>query len=118
MLHHPPVAGVVSRRKSLEDGTDLRQRLETHGVDLVLHGHAHEAAVSTLRGPQGAIPVLGVPSASAAGYGRHPSARWHAIEIMPSMSGASIRITARGLSRDTGAFEDLGSYALAPPQRG
>ena len=118
MIHHPPVAGVVSRRKALEDGADLRQRLETHGVDLVLHGHAHEAAVSTLRGPQGAIPVLGTPSASAAGHGRHPSARWHAIEVAPATGGATIRIRARGLSRDTGAFEDLGSYVLAPPQRG
>lgn len=118
MIHHPPVEGVVSRRKSLDDGADLRQRLETHGVDLVLHGHAHEAVVSTLPGPHGAIPVLGVPSASAAGNGRHPAARWHAIEVDPARGGARIRITARGLSSETGTFESLGSYVLTAPQRG
>lgn len=114
MIHHPPAPGVVSRRKALEDAPALRAMLEAEGAELILHGHAHEAAVSTLPGPKAAIPVLGVPSASAAGHGKHPAARWHGIEIDPAQR--KIRVVARGLSRETGAFEPLGSYLLDTAQ--
>lgn len=108
LIHHPPARGVVSKRKSLEDGAELRALLKTHGVDLVLHGHGHEPAVSRIDGPAGPIPVLGAPSASASLDGHHTPARWHAIEI----EGRAIRVSARGLSA-SGGFEDLGSYNLA-----
>ena len=114
MIHHPPTGGIVSKRKSLEDAPALRALLQAQGAELVLHGHAHEAAVSTLPGPSGAIPVLGVPSASAVGHGKHPPARWHAIEITPGQR--HFRVVARGLSPESGAFEPLGSYLLDTPQ--
>ncbi len=114
MIHHPPTPGVVSKRKSLEDAPALRALLQTHGAELVLHGHAHEAEVSALPGPSGAIPVLGVPSASAIGHGKHPPARWHGIEIDPGPK--KIRVVARGLSHATGTFEPLGSYLLGAAQ--
>lgn len=113
-IHHPPASGVVSGRKALEDAEALRALLAVHGADLVLHGHAHEAAVSTIPGPQGPIPVLGVPSASAVGGGRHAPARWHAIEFSAERT---MRVVARGLSAATGAFEALGDYVLQAPQR-
>jgi 3',5'-cyclic AMP phosphodiesterase CpdA len=112
MIHHPPAPGVVSKRKALEDAPALRALLGVEGAELILHGHAHEAAVSALPGPHGAIPVLGVPSASAAGHRKHPAARWHGIEIDPTQGQRKIRVVARGLSRATGAFEPLGSYLL------
>lgn len=114
MIHHPPAPGIVSKRKSLEDAPALRALLQAKGAELVLHGHAHEAAVSALPGPGGAIPVLGVPSASAVGHGKHPPARWHGIEIDPGQQ--QIRVVARGLSPQTGAFEPLGSYLLSTAQ--
>lgn len=114
MIHHPPAPGVVSKRKSLEDAPDLQALLKAQGAGLVLHGHAHEAAVSALPGPGGAIPVLGVPSASAVGHGKHPPARWHGIEIDPSQQ--KIRVVARGFSPQTEAFEPLGSYVLDAAQ--
>lgn len=113
MLHHPPVPGVVSARKALEDGEALRTILATHGAELVLHGHAHEAVLGALPGPMGPVPVLGVPSASAAPGGRHPPARWHEIEIGSAADDRQVWITARGLSTSTGAFEALGRYRLA-----
>ncbi len=113
-LHHPPAHGVVSGRKALEDAGALRELLAAHGVDLVLHGHAHEAAVSAIPGPQGPIPVLGVPSASAIGAGRHAPARWHSIEFLAE---GRMRVVARGLSAATAAFEPLGDYVLQAPQR-
>ncbi|MDO8411749.1 MAG: metallophosphoesterase [Phenylobacterium sp.] len=112
MLHHPPVVGVVSPRKSLEDGEGFRAILAAHGADLILHGHAHEAALGGLPGSTGLVPVLGVPSASATPGGRHPPARWHEIEIGSDGDDRQVWITARGLSALTGAFETLGRYRL------
>jgi len=115
LIHHPPIPGAVSRRKSLDDQDDLRAILALHGVDLVLHGHAHEGLVATTPGPNGvATPVLGVPSASALGRGKHPAARWHAIEILRDDAGAtSVRVIARGLDPETGHVAELGRYMLA-----
>lgn len=108
MLHHPPSAGVVSRRKALMDGEALRDVLARRGADLALHGHAHEAAFTSIEGPHGPIPVLGAPSASAiAGY-KHPPARWHMIEI----EGGAATVIARGLTRE-GAISEIGRYRLS-----
>jgi len=119
LIHHPPVAGAVSRRKSLVDQDDLRAVLARHGADLVLHGHAHEAMVATTPGPDGAmIPVLGVPSASAAGGLGHPAARWHGVEIAFQADGSSeVKVVARGLDPKTGQGTELGRYVLVQAGR-
>jgi 3',5'-cyclic AMP phosphodiesterase CpdA len=117
LIHHPPIPGAVSKRKALEDQGALQEVLARHGVDLVLHGHAHESLAATTKGPEGAaIPVLGVPSASARGRGKHPAARWHAIEITRDDAGTrSIRVIARGLDPKTSLIGELGRYVLARP---
>lgn len=114
LIHHPPIPGAVSKRKSLEDQAALRAIMKRRGVDLVLHGHAHEGLVATTPGPSDRpIPVLGVPSASALGRGKHPAARWHAIEITQDGSETSVRVIARGLDPETGQVGELGRYVLA-----
>lgn len=114
LIHHPPVPGAVAKRKSLEDQDALRALLARHGADLVLHGHAHEAMVSTAPGPDGAlIPVLGVPSASAMGERGHPAARWHCVEIdRQADGGVEVKVVARGPEPKTGQSRELGRYVL------
>jgi 3',5'-cyclic AMP phosphodiesterase CpdA len=114
VLHHPPHKGAVSKRKALEDQEALRAILANHGADLVLHGHAHEALVGSVPGPNGsAIPVLGVPSASAKPSGHSP-ARWHAIEIEDAPEGRRhVRIVARGVEPGREGLAELGRYSLA-----
>jgi len=115
LIHHPPTAGVVSRRKSLRQAPELAAILRAEGAELVLHGHAHEASMSTLAGPQGPILVLGVPPASgAAGHGE--AARWHEIEITAE-KGWQVRVTARGLGAG-GEMAELGRYRLAAAMEG
>ena len=109
MLHHPPVDGVVSRRKALADAAGLRAILAQHGAELVLHGHGHEAVFTSI----GAIPVLGAPSASAVPGGKHPPARWHAIEI-DTETGAAL-VIARGLAPVSGEIGEIGRYVLTKP---
>ncbi len=108
LLHHPPVDGVVSRRKALIDAAGLREVLARCGAELVLHGHGHEAAFGKTASPAGPIPVLGVPSASATPGHGHPAARWHAIEI----SAAQVEVIARGLDTATGVIGEIGRYRL------
>jgi 3',5'-cyclic AMP phosphodiesterase CpdA len=115
LIHHPPTPGVVSHRKALRQAPELAAILRAEGAELVLHGHAHEASTSTLRGPLGPIPVLGVPPASGvAGHGE--AARWHEIEIAAETGageGWQVRVTARGLGPG-GEMAELGRYRLAP----
>lgn len=109
VLHHPPQKGAVSKRKALDDQEALRALLAKHGADLILHGHAHEALVGSVPGPNGsAIPVLGVPSASAKPSGHSP-ARWHSIEIEDHQA----RIVVRGIERGREGLAELGRYSLA-----
>ncbi|PZR36972.1 metallophosphoesterase [Caulobacter segnis] len=121
VLHHPPHEGAVSKRKALDDRHALHAVLERRGADLVLHGHAHEALLGALRGPNGAtIPVLGVPSASAR-PNRHGPARWNAIEIEPRAHGGfDVRIVARGVEAGREGLAELGLFSLteAVDQRG
>lgn len=41
LLHHPPVPGLVTPRKRLQDADVLADILSRRGVELVLHGHQH-----------------------------------------------------------------------------
>jgi 3',5'-cyclic AMP phosphodiesterase CpdA len=65
LIHHPPIEGAHYFRR-LTNAGGLRETLERHGAELVLHGHHHEASLHFLPGPQSRIPVIGVPSASGA----------------------------------------------------
>jgi hypothetical protein len=65
--------------------------------------------MSTLAGPQGAIPVLGVPPASGSGV-HGGAARWHEIEIGAD-DGWQVRVIARGVGAD-GRMAELGRYRL------
>lgn len=110
LIHHPPTPGVVSRRKALRDGAELLAVLAAEGAELVLHGHAHAAAVSSLAGPRSAIPVLGIPPASAA-RAHASGGRWHCLEFDRSGDAWELRMVARGLTQD-GGVDELGRYRL------
>jgi 3',5'-cyclic AMP phosphodiesterase CpdA len=111
MVHHPVARGVVPGRKALTDEAELAAMLGTVSAELVLHGHAHESHLTTVRGPSGPIPILSVPSASTP-TGRHDEpARWNEIEITHTGAGFRTAITAHGVTAD-GAFTRMGRYVL------
>lgn len=114
LVHHPVADGVVAGRKALTDRAALQAVLARAGAELVLHGHAHRATVSSVAGPAGPIPALGVPSASmASGHGE--AARWHMIEVLSNGAGFDIGVEARGVRAD-GTIGELGRYRLAAGQ--
>ena len=114
LLHHPVTRGTVTPRVELVDQEALRRTLHRAGAELVLHGHAHAATVASVPGPARAIPVLGVPSASAE-PGHGDAARWHMIEIEPA--AGLLRVTARGIGAQRQVGE-IGRYDLVSGRQG
>jgi len=109
LMHHPPMAAGLSRRRQLDDGAELRALLARTGAELVLHGHTHESHLAALPGPLGPIPVIGVPSSSSIGHRPARRARYHLyrIEADCGARGAprcTLSWEVRGFQPDSGQF--------------
>jgi 3',5'-cyclic AMP phosphodiesterase CpdA len=94
LVHHPLHSD--SRAKRLTDSQPLRALLHRHGVELVLHGHDHIHSTMWFDGPNGKIPAIGVPSASALARRHYPAAAYNLFSI--ARNGAKWRCeqTVRG----------------------
>jgi 3',5'-cyclic AMP phosphodiesterase CpdA len=80
LIHHPLRSD--SRAKRLTDSDQLLVLLKRHGVELVLHGHDHVHSTIWIDGPDGTIPAVGVPSASALAHGRYPAAAYNLFSVV------------------------------------
>lgn len=118
MIHHPPAAGAISRRKALADAAELRALLARHGAELVIHGHARDARLDAISGPAGPIPVLGLPSASALPSSRDGGSRWQLLELEPAAAGGW-RLRQRVRLWDVGrqGFVSAGDFVFALPRQ-
>jgi 3',5'-cyclic AMP phosphodiesterase CpdA len=97
LIHHPPTPG-ANRFRRLGDAAALREVLQKHGAELVLHGHHHEMSVAYLQGPRSAVPCVGVPSASGAAGHREDAAGYNLYEISGKPGAWRVAAIARGLS--------------------
>jgi 3',5'-cyclic AMP phosphodiesterase CpdA len=95
LVHHPLLSS--SRFKRLTDAADLLALLKRHGVELVLHGHDHVHSTIRIEGPNGAIPAVGVPSASAVAHGRYPAAAYNLFAIERDGAAWRVEQTVRGI---------------------
>jgi 3',5'-cyclic AMP phosphodiesterase CpdA len=116
LIHHPPHAGGATRLRQLTDGAKLRHVLARRGCELVLHGHNHRPSRAWLRGPNGPIPVIGAPSASA-----HPSRSqwlgWWLIEIAAANSPkTAISARLRCYDRASAIFTERGFHGDPGPR--
>ncbi len=98
LVHHPLRSD--SRPKRLTDSAPLLALLKKHGVDLVLHGHDHVHSTMWFEGPDGRIPSIGVPAASALARGRHPAAAYNLYEIERDGNGWRCEQISRGIGGD------------------
>jgi 3',5'-cyclic AMP phosphodiesterase CpdA len=98
LVHHPLRSD--SRPKRLTDSKPLLALLKKHGVDLVLHGHDHVHSTMWFDGPDGKIPSIGVPAASALARGRHPAAAYNLYEIERDGNGWRCEQISRGIDSD------------------
>lgn len=95
LIHHPLRSD--SRIKRLTDSAALLALLKRHGVELILHGHDHVHSTIWIDGPQGKIPVVGVPSASALAHGRYPAAAYNLFSIAREGAAWRCEQTVRGI---------------------
>jgi 3',5'-cyclic AMP phosphodiesterase CpdA len=95
-IHHPPLPGLAPPRKALSDAAALQDVLLKNGAELVVHGHNHREMISFAVGPEGKIPIIGVPSASSNGKGHHPPAAWNLYEISRNQGDWITDISVRG----------------------
>ena len=105
LIHHPLRSH--SRIKRLTDSSDLLAVLGRHGVELILHGHDHVHSTIWADGPNGSIPVIGVPSASAVAHGRYPAAAYNLFSVERDGSAWRCEQTVRGFKDATGIAELL-----------
>ena len=96
LIHHPLRA--TARLKRLTDAPDVLAILKRHGVELVLNGHDHVHSSTTIEGPRGPIPVIGVPSASAVAHGSTPAAAYNLFAIDRDATGWTARMSVRGIA--------------------
>lgn len=115
VLHHPLVDGAVSARKALRDRDALRAVLQRAGAELVLHGHARYGRLESVAGPREPVPVICVPSSSAAPNPRDDAARWHLVTLPEPGAPRWARVQVRQWSLAHAAFIDAAQYDLRLP---
>jgi|SRR5882724_995295 len=96
LIHHPLRSD--ARTKRLTDASELLALLKQHGVELVLHGHDHVHSTIWIDGPNGSIPAIGVPSASALAHGRYPAAAYNLFSILRDGAGWRCDQAVRGIN--------------------
>jgi 3',5'-cyclic AMP phosphodiesterase CpdA len=100
LIHHPPLTD-QSRWKELTDAAAFQAMIRRVGCEAVLHGHNHRSEIARIAGPIGAVPVLGVTSASAARGSKYGRARYHLIHIDRDGEGWRLRVQIRALTADS-----------------
>ncbi|MBP0617997.1 metallophosphoesterase family protein [Jiella mangrovi] len=103
MIHHPPISGSTSWHKRLIGKQFFSKVMREVGAELVLHGHTHLDTLYWLDGPEGKIPVVGVPSASQGPGGNTPASRYNLFEITGEPGSWSLIQRERGMrERESG----------------
>jgi 3',5'-cyclic AMP phosphodiesterase CpdA len=115
LIHHPPFEDHKHRRKELEDVVKLRAAIAISGAELVLHGHTHRSSLNRIAVPTGAVPVIGVASASARAWGDKDPARYHLYRIQPADNGWQVDVEVRSVTDTLDRFKRSGGFRLGVP---
>lgn len=104
MIHHPPVRGAAVSYKRLIGIGRFGTVMEDHGAELVLHGHTHLDTLYHLPGKSGAVPVVGVPSASEGLGGHRPASGYNLLTIGGAPGAWTCQLERHGLNETGAAF--------------
>jgi 3',5'-cyclic AMP phosphodiesterase CpdA len=101
LIHHPPLDGIVSRRRQLTDAHSLCRVVDQCGVELILHGHVHEDVDTMMNTRSGAIPVLGASSVISSSSVHKRRARYYIHTITNTENVWNIHIARHVYCPDT-----------------
>jgi 3',5'-cyclic AMP phosphodiesterase CpdA len=96
LIHHPP-GGKRSPHEMLTDAPRFRALMRQHGAELIVHGHDHRASRLAIAGPEGEIPVIGVPSASSPPGDERPGA-YNLYRIDGKPGDVTVEMESRGFT--------------------
>jgi 3',5'-cyclic AMP phosphodiesterase CpdA len=111
LIHHPPLTD-QSRWKHLADAGAFQAMIRRVGCEAILHGHNHRSEIARIAGPKGAVPVIGVTSASAARGSRYGRARYHLLHIERDGESWRLRVQIRALKADDSGCEPDGDLVF------
>ncbi len=115
MIHHPPLPGQTDWRRGLRDDRKLKRLFGRCGVELVLHGHLHQATVEVMETISGQAQIVGVPSASAAIEGsRKPLGRYNLYQIERKKDAWRCEMIGRTVTDATGNVREIERRMLRP----
>jgi 3',5'-cyclic AMP phosphodiesterase CpdA len=99
LIHHPPESD-APRYKKLTDARAFKAVIGEHGAELILHGHDHIHQLHWLIGPEGRVPAVGVPSASAAPGKSHDAGGYNLYRIEGEPGAWRCEMEMRGIGDD------------------
>ena len=113
MIHHPPAPALTHPLRALSDAAELKSILEQEGAELVIHGHNHTSSLNWLESAHGAVPIIGVPSASMVDDGQHEAASWNNYEIDRGKGKWQTRVSIRQWQGSEKSFRTVSEFELA-----
>ena len=108
MIHHPPFPSATKAHKRLIGASLSRRLIAKTGAEIILHGHTHIDSYEFIEGPQGDVPVIGVPAASHNPHSQQehltnkkarPRARYNLFSISGKVGDWSCKMEEFGFSR-------------------
>jgi 3',5'-cyclic AMP phosphodiesterase CpdA len=116
LIHHPPVPGTVKPRASLIDGVRFAETIARAGAELILHGHMHRMSRRAIETPRGAVPVIGVASASAkAQHAHREQAQFHIYQVARKDGRWTLDLEIRALEENALAFRTQRRLSIPVP---
>lgn len=114
LIHHPPAAKPIHWAGRLIGAERMREVIQSHGAELVLHGHTHRATVEWLDGKERPVPLVGVPSASRAPGDDRRGAGWNLFEIDGAPGTWATTRIERGFRNASSGLVEISRGILAP----
>jgi 3',5'-cyclic AMP phosphodiesterase CpdA len=115
LIHHPPFKNATKWHKRLSDASRLRVVVKRAGAELILHGHTHIDSFESIEGPDGPVPVIGVPSATSAPGGHKPAGRYNLFSIARQTDGWTCQMEEHGFEESGGPVKPLSRRDVAVP---
>ncbi len=107
LIHHPPVSLAGNWVRGRRDAGEFRAIIREAGAELVLHGHDHTHKIRSMQGPDGPVPVVGIPSASVISHPHKPLSRYNLYQIERDGTGWRCQMSGRGLQTANSPIETL-----------